>query len=132
MFCHGFAEVVLKRQVQFALSEDADYDCVLSWNEDGSSAFAPVQLKEVVPDTLNPASTLDDVLKKLTRYGSSGGLVVAIHLNRAGIQLLPSLELPALSIRQLWIFGQTGRTPSEWALYGNLMEEPKLYLFEHP
>jgi hypothetical protein len=132
LFCHGFAEVVLQREVQFALSEDSDYDCVFSWREGNDPTFVPVQLKEVVPDTLNPSSNLDEVLRKLTRYASSGGLVVAIHLNRTGIHHLPSLELPELNIRELWIFGATGRSPSEWALFGNLMEKPKLYLFEHP
>ncbi len=132
ILCHGLATAVLKRPVFYALAEDADYDCVMAWRARRRTVFIPVQLKEVVPTRVNPDSSIDGVLEKLTRYASSDGLVVGIHLNREGIRNLAALDLPSLNLRELWIFGQTGRAPNEWAIYGNVLGRPKLHLFEYP
>jgi len=132
LLAHGIAQAVLKRKVRFALSEDADYDCVFRWHEGPSPTFMPVQLKEVVPDTLNPDASLDEIVQKLTRYAASSSLVVGIHLNRLGIDQLDQLDVPDLNLRELWVFGATGRAPNEWAIYGNVLDRPKLYVFEYP
>ncbi len=52
LFCYGMGERI-GSTVYFALKESQDYDFVASWVSDCIRNYAPVQIKEVVPEKLN-------------------------------------------------------------------------------
>jgi len=132
LLCHGIAQAVLGQPMSFALYEDADYDCIFSWQSGPNPRYAPVQLKEVVPDSVNPEASIEQVLAKLTRYTTSDNLIVGIHLNRAGIADLGRIRPPHLNVRELWIYGAIDDEQTRWALFGNMLDRPRLYVFDYP
>ncbi|MEM9670449.1 MAG: hypothetical protein AAF950_16125 [Pseudomonadota bacterium] len=121
IFCY-LMSIAQQRSILFAPFEDQDFDFVTSWVEGDSRHYCPVQLKEVVPETLNPTHFLEAVIGKLHKYVDSNELTVAIKLNRitrfepADVVLPTSVELAGL-----WIFGATKPDQSQWGLWGNFM-----------
>ncbi len=111
-------------QVIFAHTENADYDFVGHFERDGYHHYVPVQMKELVPDFLNPDATLQlliDGLKK--KYVDSRDLTVAINVNRVGTIVPSELDLEGLSLMGFWLFGTTTPDQSELLIIGNLMSE---------
>lgn len=130
LFCYGFG-AVLQRPIEYAPVEESDYDCVFRWHDGNTTVFAPVQLKEVVPDRVNPRASLDGEIKKLSKYADSDDLIVAIHINRAGGPRL-EVTVPRLNLAALWVFGANNRDLSRWFYYGDLLREPSLHKFSYP
>ena len=123
LFCHGLGKR-LGATVSFAREETRDHDFIAQALVDGVPHVVPVQLKEVVPTELNPDSTLEGTLGALTKYADAHELTVAIHLNRC-VRFDPvRLELPALGIGAVWVFGTLTEDQSEWGLWGDFMQEP--------
>ena len=118
--------------LEFAISEDVDYDCVIRWLHNDVANYAPVQLKEFVPDDLNPTASIDDELSKLSKYATSPDLVVALFFNRALRINLSGIKIPALPIGELWLFGNKSPDQSTWLLYGDMLSKPALHEFEFP
>lgn len=97
-----------------------DADCYLRCNLEGTTAFKPIQLKELVPEELtrkaNRTDTLQTLIDGLARkYTAKAGqemLVVGIYVNRATTINVKQLRIPStLAIQQLWFFGLLdGRT----------------------
>lgn len=132
ILCYGIGETVLKTKVHFARFESSDYDFIARYIKQDTLVYTPVQLKEVVPDRINPNSTLDGEVSKLKRY-KSDNLVVGIHMNKKTDQLtLDKIKIPKLKIGGLWIFGSSTIEQSEWFLYGDLLKMPNLYKFNYP
>jgi hypothetical protein len=108
--------------ISFALSEKQDYDIVVRYTVNGTVTYLPVQLKEWVPETLNPRSTLQDELDKLAaKYVDSKDLAVAFYLNRDTTFDLSTLKLPIGSIGGLWLYGAANPLGTAWFLIGNLL-----------
>jgi hypothetical protein len=112
--------------------EDADYDCVLCRRVDGKKAFTPVQLKEFVPSNIDPTATIEAGLAKLSKYRTSHHTVVAVYVNRAGYFDYPSIQKPETSFAEIWLYASLRPDQSLWALYGDLLHEPRDYTIPWP
>ena len=99
----------------------------------GEQHFAPVQLKEVVPGKLNSAASLQATVNALaSKYTDSLDLTVAIHLNQQ-MRFEPSaIDMPALRIASLWVFGSIAPDQSKWGLWGNFLETAYGTSYEYP
>ena len=130
LFCHGMSSRV-GQSVRFAPVESADYDFIATWSSGTDQHFAPVQLKELVPESLNPAATVQDLVNGLSKYSSSS-LTVAVFLNRSGRFSPREIHIPPLRISALWFLFAVAPDQSEWRLVGNFMEEPDATSFVYP
>ncbi len=110
--------------IRIAKGENSDYDFVASWRSGDATHFAPVQLKEVVPEYVNPAATIEGVIASLTKYTSSGDLTVAIHLNKRTEFDIREIHAPRLAISSLWMFGSISADRSRRGLWGDLLDQP--------
>jgi len=132
LFAHGMGQV-LHAPIAFAVSEAQDYDVVVKYATEGKINYIPVQLKEWVPDFLNPSATLQSELSKLSKYTDSKDLAVAFHLNRDATVHLSQLQFPHGKIGALWFYGATDLAQERWCLIGNLMlPGAKAYEFQYP
>ncbi len=104
--------------IRFSRTEASDYDSIFYWVDEESPKFAPVQLKELVPECTNPKANIGDVFEKLKKYVDSDDLVVGIKLNRRITLEFTELDTPELPVREIWLFGATKPDESEWSLFG--------------
>lgn len=130
LFCYGISKF-LDIDVSYAHYEDSDYDFVIARQEGDTIVYTPIQMKELVPETVNKETTLSEELEKLKKYVSPN-LVVAVHINRAGRLDLDELDIPDLNIGELWFFGSNQQDQQKWFLAGNMLREPRLIEFEYP
>ncbi len=132
IFCYGMMQRI-NIPIYLSCGESQDYDFIGSWVADNEQNFAPVQLKEVVPATINASSSIENIINSLAaKYVDSEDLTVAIHLNRQ-IHFDPkTLIIPHLRIAGLWIFGSISPDQSEWGLWGNFLEQPEGSRFTYP
>jgi hypothetical protein len=131
LFCVGVSERI-GHKVYLGRGESEDYDFVVSWRVDDQQHFAPVQLKEVVSNAINPSASLNEIIVSLEKYAKSEDLVVAVHLNRVGRFDVNDVHVPQLSIGGIWIFGAIAEDQSRWGLWGDFMGEPEGTWFEYP
>jgi len=132
LFCLGMTKVK-STTVFFAPLEAQDYDFVALWKNDDEAIYTPVQLKEVVPESLNPNSNVNDILAKLTKYSDSHRTVVALRVNREIHLELNSLQFPKIRLGGIWLYGAVGGPDQQkWSIYGDLLNEPQLWEFEYP
>jgi hypothetical protein len=122
LFCEGMSQRI-GQAVCFAAHEDQDFDFIATWIVGSEQHFAPVQLKEVVPKSLNAEAELESVIQGLEKYTNSSGLTVAIHLNRFGRFAPSRLNLQHLHVASVWIFAAAAPDQSIWNLWGNFTEE---------
>lgn len=122
LFCEGMSQRI-GQTVYFAAYEGQDFDFVASWVVGTEQHLAPVQLKEVVPKSLNVHADLTSVIQGLQKYTSSSGLTVAIHLNQFGKFEPGHLNLQHLHVGSVWIFAAAAPDQSRWTLWGNFTEE---------
>lgn len=93
----------------------------------GAEHFEFVQLKEVVPEELNPDATLQDVLDGVAaRYRRADGITVAVNLNQSVTTDLTALRIPALPGATLWLYGLAGE-PNLCFLVGDLLSPPAVH-----
>lgn len=131
IFCYGHS-YRSEQPVDFIPVEQADYDFVATWVIDENRHFAPVQLKELVPERLNPKDSVQSLLNALAKYSSSPDLTVAIYLNRTGRFEPEKLCIPQLDFAAIWIFWAATADKSQWCLYGNMLEQPEITRFAYP
>ena len=114
----------------YATEEGSDYDFVAGWLDGGVAHFCPVQLKELVPEDLNPSASLAALLAGLGKYGPRTDTVLAVKLNRkSGLELV---DLPPIPFKQLWFFWASASDGARWCLYGDALGEPGYFSFDHP
>lgn len=130
--CYGIGKTVLKTKVYHALVEKSDYDSVALWGKDDTMNFAPIQLKEVVPKSRNPKTSINEELKKLSKYSNSEDLIIAVHVNRAGRIKISDIRVPKLNVAELWLYGGLTSDQSRWFLIGNLLNDINFYEFSYP
>lgn len=132
IFCHGAGQA-LGTEILFASHESADYDYVGAYKHNGSILTFPIQLKQLVPDRLNPFTSLQRELDKLSKYTDAQDLVVAIHINRKVHIKAQDLNTSELKIKEVWLYGQLQSDANTWLLLGNLMARtPNAYTFQLP
>jgi hypothetical protein len=131
LFCYGWSQID-GRDLHVAHAESQDYDAVASWFSDEQLLFAPLQIKEVVPQHLNAHTSVPAIIDKLTKYTSSQDLTVVIHLNRRTSFSLAELVVPPLKIAALWVFGALDAQQTRWMIWGNLLEAPQWREFRYP
>jgi hypothetical protein len=131
LFCYGMGQRI-GQTVYLARGESQDYDFIASWVVGNEQHLAPVQLKEVVPEGLNPNASLQQTINSLAKYADSSDLTVAIHLNRIERFDPSSVNVPSLGIAALWIFASITPDRSQWGLWGNFLEKPEGTRFEYP
>ncbi len=122
LFCHGMS-MRIGQTVQFASHEDQDFDFVASWVVGNNHHLATVQLKEVVPKSLNSEASIEAILAGLEKYTDSAGLTVAVHLNQATHFDPKLLSLQHLKVASLWVFAAAAPDQSLWNLWGNFTED---------
>ena len=114
------------QKVYLAKSESLDYDFIASWVSEDARHFAPVQLKEVVPHEINPASSVQAAIDSLPgKYVDSKDLTVAVYLNRVTRFDPSALQVPPMNVAALWVFGGLSEGKSQWGLWGDFLDEPK-------
>lgn len=131
LFCYGMS-CRIRQEVRFCPAESSDYDFIATWGSDGFRYFAPVQLKELVPEALNSRATVQQLVDGLSKYTSSSNLTAAIFLNRNGTFSPSQLIIPALSIAGLWFVSAISPDQSRWRLSGNFLEAPSDTDFAYP
>lgn len=132
LFCHGVSERT-GRKIFFSKGEFENADFVASWTENDDRHFAPVQIKELVPEEMNLNASFDAVVQGLSKYLGKKDLTVVIYVNRQ-IHFDPiSVTLPQqLPIAALWVLACVDPAQSEWAIWGNFLEEPEGTRFVYP
>lgn len=131
LFCYGISKA-RNIKVHYAHLEKSDYDFVGVYPENDYLNYVPIQMKEFVPEKVNPKAQLENEIKKLQKYTDSQDLCVAIHLNRNISFDFKNIVIPELNIRELWFFGAKAPNQSEWWLLGNILNNPKVYEFNYP
>jgi hypothetical protein len=120
-------------EIRFAMQEDSDVDFVGRYESEGTVYFIPIQIKEFVPDFVNPNASLQVELDKLEKYADSSDLVVAFHINRTGTVHLSELDFSRIPVKQLWFFGACSENQNEWLLLGDLLTPGARYFnFSYP
>ena len=131
LFAYGISQRMPEFQLDFASVEHADYDAVLRARRRNEEFFTPIQLKEYVPEKLNPYATLRSLLEGLCRYSSSSDMVVVVYLNRTFRLPLNPIYCPHLKLGGVYLIG--GVTGQRWILVGDLLEEfAGISYFDHP
>lgn len=132
IFCHGAGQA-LGTEILFSPYEHADYDYVGAFKHNGRIHTFPIQLKQLVPDRLNPITSLQREISKLVKYADAENLVVAFHINRK-IHMIPQeLDVSNLKVKELWLYGCLQDQANCWLLFGNLMSaSPHAYTFQLP
>ncbi|MDX2239037.1 MAG: hypothetical protein NW203_15850 [Hyphomonadaceae bacterium] len=122
LFCTGMSKL-LSTDVWFAPFEANDYDFVTTWKSGDTQHFCPVQLKELVPKSLNANASIGIITDKLSHYASAEDLVVVIKLNQIGRFDLSKLTIPENArFGGLWVFGSVTEDQSKFALWGDFLQ----------
>lgn len=132
LFCYGIGSAVLNTKVYHARSEVSDYDCVALWEKESIQSYTPIQLKELVPESLNSKAILNVELEKLKKYVSSEDLVIALYVNRAYRLVFSEIQVPDLRVAGVWLYGGLSADQNRWFLYGNILKDPQYYEFSYP
>ncbi|WP_152976343.1 hypothetical protein [Methyloglobulus morosus] len=112
--------------------EESDFDSVFTWLDNGIQNFAPVQMKELVPEYTNANTTLEQIIDKLRKYVDSSELVVGIKLNRQTSIDFSTVDVSRLPVAEVWMFGATAEDQSKWSLFGRKGEQWVQYEYELP
>ncbi len=132
LFCHGYA-MRTGQKPYLSKGEFEDADCVARWEVGDETHFAPIQVKEVAPNDLNPKATLADVLQSLSQYSGVNDLTVLVHLNRRQHFNLTEVDIPGgLKIASLWLLACLEPNQSTWAIWGDLLNNPTRSDFVYP
>ncbi len=131
LFCIGISKC-MEVEVIFSLTESQDYDFVVCWKKDDALNYASVQLKELVPEQLNPDADINDLLTKLKKYADSSKLIVAICLNRRFHLDCSKLNLEGLNIAGLYTYGAVSKDQNKWVLHGDYLGNFQETPFEYP
>ena len=132
LFCYGMSQRT-GHKVFFSKGEFEDADFLATWVAANVQHFAPVQVKELVPEERNSKATFASLIQGLWKYTGTEDLTVLIHLNRR-IHFNPvSVKLPLqLPIAALWVLACTNPAHSEWAIWGDFLEQVEETRFAYP
>jgi len=133
LFAYGMSQRMPNYQFDFACCEAADYDAVVRWRRGNEQVFAPIQLKEFVPEELNRGATLEKLFCDLSRYSDSSDLVVVVLLNRRFTLAPGPIHCAPLRLGGVYLVGAITSDQSKWCLIGDLLDRfGHLSVFAHP
>jgi hypothetical protein len=118
-FAYAFAGAhrISNLKVQLGQEERTDADARFRWTEGGKVYNAPVQLKELMPITVNAIDSIERLVKDAcAKYPNARDLIVAIYVNRSG-PLDLEIRVPSL-VAQLWCWGFSKPNAQELFLSG--------------
>ncbi len=93
--------------VGFPRRQYCEYDAYLQWMEGKDVRGIIVQLKELVPETISSADTLDSILAKAAKtYVRSKNLVLAVFINRTG--QYETAQFPKHEMGGIFLYGFCG------------------------
>ncbi len=130
LFCYGIGQR-LKTTVYVCPYENSDYDAVSVRRDQEEILYTPIQIKEVVPESINPDTNLNNEMEK---WGNKyKGTDVVVHLNRNSRFDLYSVVVPQkLQCAGLWLVGANRIDQNKWFLFGNMMQQPTISIFDYP
>jgi hypothetical protein len=133
-FAYGLKKIGLKPRLQFShfRKKDRDFDAALRWGDAASPSFATLQLKEVVCSELCLSASLEAVIAKFEGYAGRDELIGAIFVNRDLVLDPKALKIPALKLRELWIYGLSDCGEPRLFFLGDLLAEPQQYTITIP
>ena len=131
IFCYLLSRA-LNLDIRFSRVEELDFDSVFTWLGNGVQNFAPVQMKELVPEFTNANATLDQIIAGLRKYVDSSELVVGIKLNRQISIDFSAVDVSGLPVAEVWLFGATAEDQSKWSLFGRKGGQWVQYEYELP
>jgi hypothetical protein len=103
-----------------APAEALDYDFALVFQIGDERHHWPLQVKELVPEDINPRASLDGLLAKLRKYGDAPRLCVAVYVNR---RVRPSpVSISSLKVGSFWLVGGRDRSGHRWTLQGDFRQ----------
>lgn len=132
LFAHLVSALLLREPVEYVMHEHEDYDCILRWKVQHRTCYQAVQLKEIVPKSLNRMSEIDTELQKLSKYVGSEKTIAAFHLNQSGLVDFSNMKKPKTSISAIWLYGALTPNQSQWFLYGDVLKRPVLRETSYP
>ncbi|MFT6200930.1 MAG: hypothetical protein ACJAZJ_000106 [Candidatus Endobugula sp.] len=112
----------MENYVDFAMSENSDYDFIARTVYNDRVVYVPVQTKELPPESICSKS-IESEPDKLTKYARSDDLIVAYHLNREMNINMKTLEIPKLNIAGIFFFGKISSPSNRWVMYGGKLGE---------
>lgn len=123
IFAVGMSEV-LGLTVFIAPIEAEDFDFVATWIDDERTQhFCRVQLKEVVAEHLNPATSLEAVIGGLSRYADASELTVAIKVNHPRRFDPAEVSVPqGLKLGALWVYSAISEDQGKFSVWGDFMQ----------
>jgi len=130
LFAHGMAAVV-RAKVYVAPGEAEDCDFVTRATVGDITHYACVQLKELVPDDLNPSHSLESIVAEIEHLPPSDA-VLAIRLNRRGRIDYARLAAVRVPFAELWYFWAASPDSKSWRIFGDAMGQPALHEFQYP
>jgi hypothetical protein len=134
LFCYAISQKI-KRAIEFTIHESQDYDAVARWDDGDETLYTPIQLKEVVPKTLNSQACIETIIQNLSKYVVSQDLVVVIHFNQEQSLNFADIKPPHLNVKELWVFGALDPAQSKWFVFGDLLAEAAkrtFFEFDYP
>lgn len=129
IFCYLISKAINKK-LFFSKVESSDYDSIFMLQEENSDSYFPVQMKELVPNEINPKATLQSIINNLEIYTNSPDLIVGIKLNRNENFNFSNISTEKAKVAEIWCFGSTEKNESKWGLYGNLLSNYRHYNYE--
>jgi len=131
LFCYGQSRL-LNTPIFVSPYEASDYDAVSKWYQNNTLYYAPIQIKEVISEDLNPYTGINQEIAKLEKYTSSQDLVVVIYVNRNERLEVPKVIVPKLNISQLWIMGACVPDLTKWFIAGDFLKKTSIFIFDYP
>jgi hypothetical protein len=122
---------VLDIEAHFAPTESSDHDCVLRFIMPKEISLNPVQLKEIVPEAINPRFQFREFIKSLSKYADSEDLIVAVKIGQKEIEE-NELDVGNLGLAGLWFFGQSANDPNQLWIRGDCQHEAAFYRYPWP
>ena len=113
----------LGKEIWVAHQEDGDYDAVAAYRDVEGIHYTPIQLKELVPEHLNPAATLQSELTKLRKYRDSRDLAVAFMVNRLTRIVPAELDVTGIEVGEVWLYGAIDEDQVSWMLLGDILQQ---------
>ena len=126
VFCYLLAKTI-GMDISFSKVEASNYDSIFRWHDGSSPCYAPVQMKELVPEHTNPTASLETIIQGIKKYGVSPSLIIGIKLNRKMQINLASIHFSGLSVGEVWCFGATTPDETKWSLFGDFLSEVNQY-----
>lgn len=121
IFSHGM-ELLTSKTIGFAMNdvEESEVDFVAIFSEGGTANFVPIQLKEWVPENINPKQSIEQIFLKLREYSNQSDLTVAIYVCRDVNLNFKEIKLQGTCFAGVWLFGSCSQ------------DKPDYYEFDYP